>query len=178
VTQSNEPSSSRRPCCPLCEESFGDLQFRFLYERPVCVPCLNAFARRRIRAFVVDCLLLAGLALIGVLIGLLVDHPTLWRLLGLGAIPLLAMFLIKDGFDGQSPGKRLFDLQTIHAQTGAPVRFRHSVTRNQPFLVPPLILWMFAQLKSGPRMGDNIAGVKVIWKSHRDKPPFLPNTAR
>ncbi|MCA9255221.1 MAG: RDD family protein, partial [Phycisphaerales bacterium] len=124
MTQASETSAPLRPHCPLCEESFGDLQFRFLYERPVCVPCVNAFARRRILAFIVDCLFLAGLALIGALIGQIVDHPTFWRLLGLGVIPLLALFLIRDGYDGQSPGKRLFDLQTIHAQTGAPVRFR------------------------------------------------------
>ncbi|HEY5649671.1 MAG TPA: RDD family protein [Nitrospiria bacterium] len=93
----------------------------------------------------------------------------------------LTYLLIADGFsNGQSLGKRLIGLQTMVPKAHIPATYRESILRNIPcgaaylFFLIPWVGWIlgtgilvFEALliignKSGVRIGDEIAGTRVI----------------
>jgi uncharacterized RDD family membrane protein YckC len=101
-----------------------------------------------------------------------------------GYIAGLSYLLISDGlFDGRSLGKKVIGLKVISASAGRAGTFRDSILRNIPFAVAlllleiPLIGWLLSVAavaifvlefllmlgnKEGHRLGDDIAGTKVI----------------
>ncbi len=136
----------------------------------------------------------------------ILDHPTrvarLARLLAKGIdlflVLILAIFLyplglilaitylgLSDGLrGGQSVGKRLIGMGVISLEDGKPCRFKQSLIRNLPFLVPlicaiiplwgliigillgvPLVaieIYLLFKLDSGHRLGDVMADTSVI----------------
>jgi uncharacterized RDD family membrane protein YckC len=101
-----------------------------------------------------------------------------------GYIAGLSYLLISDGlFDGRSLGKKVIGLKVISVSAGRAGTFRDSILRNISFAVAlllleiPLIGWLLSVVavaifvlefllmlgnKEGHRLGDDIAGTKVI----------------
>jgi uncharacterized RDD family membrane protein YckC len=98
-----------------------------------------------------------------------------------GYIAGLSYLLISDGLlEGRSLGKKVIGLKVISASAGRAGTFRDSILRNIPFAVAllllqiPLIGWLLSAAifvlefllmlgnKEGHRLGDDIAGTKVI----------------
>lgn len=176
-----------RGVCPLCSDR--PVGRKALYGWPVCKKCLYKFANRRQVAYLVDALLFA-----------VVVFPVMWWVGGqlgtLGwtelqveiavtAIALLlnVMFVLKDGFDGQSPGKRLTGVQVIDEATGRPISFAQSFKRNAVLLVGVIpvvgglaslavVVTIAIQMNKGHRLGDRFAGTRVVWKRHADSPVY------
>ena len=101
-----------------------------------------------------------------------------------GFLTGLAYLLVSDGLgEGQSPGKRFVDLQTVLLEKGNSVSFRESILRNVPVALAflcfslPYIGWLLGTgilltelllmigNPEGRRLGDEIAQTRVI---HRD----------
>ena len=99
----------------------------------------------------------------------------------IGFFAAVAYLLICDGlFDGRSLGKKVMRLKVISVSSGLPGSYRDSMIRNLPFVLAlalfniPLIGWLFPVLipafefllalgnKEGMRLGDDIAGTKVV----------------
>ena len=124
--------------CTICRIRPIREKKKFLfYGIHVCRKCLYRFANRRQAAFVVDSiawslvtLLLAGL------IGLIVSGWMVPEAVGL-AFSFLGsiLFLMKDGFSGQSPGKLLCGVQVVDAKSMEPIGFGASFVRNLPILI-------------------------------------------
>lgn len=161
------------PSCPLCGDTLAANWSGQLYKCRVCETCRKAFARRRIWAFIADGLLFGGFAAMIQLGCWLVDDASLSPIYEDFGGLLYILFLLKDGFNGQSPGKRLFDLQVVDPKTGVPRGFVASFLRNIPTLFGPFALFIFAELKFGPRIGDGLANTRVIWRRHKHVPPFV-----
>jgi len=151
---------------------------------------------RRQLAFLLDYVLLFVVATIaGMAVGLMVPVA----LVGLVAVAVgLAcnfLFSLKDGFNGQSPGKSLMGVQVLERKSLEPIGFRLSLMRHVPLLVmwavpafltvvhegawliagliaSILLFYMGSQLCRGPRWGDKFAGTMVIWKKYRHRVPF------
>jgi uncharacterized RDD family membrane protein YckC len=83
-----------------------------------------------------------------------------------------ALWLFKDGLDGQSLGKRAMGLQVVDAGTGQGAGLGASFRRNLPMLIPFAPLVAAFQMTRGPRLGDGWANTRVIWKKHRGRGPF------
>ncbi|MCB9857496.1 MAG: RDD family protein [Phycisphaerales bacterium] len=174
-----QPADSKPggPTCPLCDEPLAANWQGRLYGVIVCETCRRAFARRRIWAYVVDLTLLIAVMWAIQLVVRPIGSPTLGRTWDHTVGFLFASMLFRDALGGQSPGKRLFDLQATHRATGTGIGFGASALRNLPLLpfwFAPFALYALAELEFGPRIGDGLAKTKVIWKRHRDKVPFLP----
>ena len=124
----------------------------------------------RIAAGVIDLLLLA---LVLVLPTTLVSWGVVWmfeagrviNLLWWGALLILILaFLMRDGWRGRSPGKRLFGLRitTTRGRDCGPLR---SVVRNIPLVVPLwnlVELWLVVDPRFHRRSGDRMAGTTVV----------------
>jgi len=122
----------------------------------------------RIAAFLVDELILA---LVLIVPASAISYSLLWitsasRAVNLtwyaAALALLAGTLLRDGYRGRSPGKRLLGL---HLKTGdqEACSVRRSILRNLTLLVPVLNLVDFYLVLSGKdRTGDRLAGTTVI----------------
>ncbi|HPF37562.1 MAG TPA: RDD family protein [Phycisphaerae bacterium] len=167
-------TATDHPTCPICDEKLTADWAGQLYGIRVCESCRRAFARRRYWAFIFDVLVLFVIIEALQFVVWLVDKPSLDRVFKFAAAILELAFLLRDGFNGQSPGKQLFDLQATRVATGAPAGLSAGLLRNLPILLPPITLYIFAELKFGPRIGDGLAKTKVIWKHYRDKAPFRP----
>jgi uncharacterized RDD family membrane protein YckC len=167
--------------CPLCNHR--PTGWTKIYGHPVCKKCYYKLANRRQSAFVVDNVLLTvPVWLIGRFIQRHVTLPTFsdlaWEVLGSAlALLLMSIFALKDGFGGQSPGKRLAGVQVLDDRTGRPISFDQSFKRNAIFLVGCLpfvgnvaslivLITIMIQLGKGRRLGDRFAGTRVIWKKH------------
>ncbi|MCA9255222.1 MAG: RDD family protein [Phycisphaerales bacterium] len=174
MTEPNAITATGHPPCPICDEKLTADWAGRLYGIRVCESCRRAFARRRYWAFFFDMLALLVVLQALQFIVWLVDEPGLDRIVHRVAPFLQLAILFRDGFDGQSFGKQLFDLQATRVATGAPAGLGAGLLRNLPILLPPITLYIFAELKFGPRIGDGIARTKVIWKRYRDKAPFRP----
>jgi hypothetical protein len=171
--------TSQRPVtCPLCRDVLRMAQrARPLYGVPICWRCRKEFANRRQVAFVVD-----------VLLCLVVEFflLTFWSALGVADVvldapgkALLVLFIwFKDGFLGMSPGRALLGLQVVHEPGGGPIGLLASLKRNLLLVIPVLPPLVAFQLYGGPRWGDGWAKTRVIWRTYRDRPPFLAQPQR
>jgi uncharacterized RDD family membrane protein YckC len=169
--------------CPLCQVSAARQP---LYGEAVCNGCWTSFIVRRYLSFLFDLFVFTigatGLLFAVAVMALLVGgeqysngppQPTLFFL----QVGLVGIFLLKDSFQGQSPGKLLFDLQVIDERHGVPASWVHSVSRNIPLFLTPAWVIMLFQIRRGPRWGDEKAGTRVIWRRHADHPLFNPHGA-
>lgn len=173
--------------CPLCRQR--PTWKKTLYGYPVCKKCYYKFANRRQLAYLVDSVLftIVAVALIFALGGLVAPAvPTLFAQESVFWVidaALGCVFVIKDGFSGQSPGKRLTGVQVLDEASGRPVSFAQSFKRNAilllahiPFvgqLVGLIVVVMIAiQLNKGYRAGDKFARTRVIWKKYARSPVF------
>jgi uncharacterized RDD family membrane protein YckC len=173
--------------CPLCRRDTYMNKPGTLYGYAVCKKCINGFANRRQIAWVVDVLLIrvtvfAVTFALGVAIGIIivtsggqVDEPVIrvltmvdWGFVGLGLLLVAA----KDGFGGYSPGKRLLGVHVVNENSGQPIGFGQSMARNWPALIPIMPIVIAVQMLKGKRVGDGMAGTRVIWDRHADSPVF------
>jgi len=166
--------------CPLCQAREAKAQ---LYGEPICSGCQASFIVRRYFAFLFDAIgfsigafcLLVSIAVVLILLGgeRLLDEapPMTGYLLEAG---IMGAFLLKDSFQGHSPGKWLFDLQVIDEQTGAVASWWQAVSRNIPLILTPAWVIMLFQIRRGPRWGDARAGTRVIWREYYDRVVFHP----
>jgi len=155
-----------------------------LYGRTVCKKCYYKFANRRQLAYIVDVIFFTVLSMLvggvfgaaGALAGMPEDTiELLGMLLGWALFPV---FLLKDGFQGTSPGKWLCGVQVLDARTGAPIGAGASFKRNLPLLIPIVgQLIILIEMLKGPRLGDGWAHTKVIWKKYAGQPIFWPSGA-
>ncbi len=154
-----------------------------LYGYPVCKKCYYRFVNRRQLAFIVDSLLwLAVASPIGFLIGMQLERWVTTDLameLAIAPVALLlnCVFIMKDGFNGQSPGKWLTDVQVLDGATGRPISFGASFKRNAVLLVGAIpivgglaslviLITIAIQMSKGYRIGDRFANTRVIWKRY------------
>ncbi|MCK6609693.1 MAG: RDD family protein [Bacteroidia bacterium] len=84
-------------------------------------------------------------------------------LFGAMVIFLLSLFLNKDVFNGQSLGKRLFNLQIIKQSTGQIATPIECVFRNVTLIIWPLEV-LFILVSPSSRLGDNLVGTKLVYK--------------
>lgn len=124
----------------------------------------------RIAASVIDLLLFA---LLLILPATLISWLIVWLFAAGRAINILwwttmliliLAFLLRDGWRGRSPGKRLFGLR-IATASGVPCGLLRSLARNLPLLVPGwnlIELWLVVSPRSLRRTGDRIAGTTVV----------------
>jgi len=203
-------SQEQHPC-PLC----GRTMFRHttfsLYGHWICKKCYYKFANRRQLAFFIDILILKILSFVAYFIlGLIVASPgsflseadTLVISLAIEMV-LIGLFLSKDCFGGQSPGKCLCEVEVINVKSGKPGGVVTSFLRNIPLAIPHIaifanqvlyssqMLWDILrlvnillliivgyQLIKGKRIGDGWAKSKVIWKEYDDHPMFSSSITR
>ena len=187
--------------CPIClGTDWRSRKTLRLYGTRVCKKCYYGLANRRQLAFLLDYVLLFVVsAVAGMAVGLVLP-ATATMLVGLLAVAVgLAcsfLFTLKDGFNGQSPGKSLMGVQVLERRSLEPIGFRLSLMRHVPLLVMwgastflqmignqtvwlvtslivlILLFYMASQLGRGPRWGDKFAGTMVIWKKYRHRIPF------
>jgi uncharacterized RDD family membrane protein YckC len=182
------------PQCCLCGNwlQFGS---KPLYGYQVCPKCHSDFAWKRAFAHLID--IVAANIILGILVVVIVvigavlfagaGQPSnsdaaaatvmlLFMLLyGCVFLAMYAFLLLRDGFNGQSPGKKVLGLQVINIVTGVPIRFGDSFKRNLILLVPVLPIVVAVQIftANGLRIGDEWAQTKVIWLQYADRAPFL-----
>lgn len=173
--------------CPLCHQR--PVWNKSLYGHPVCKKCYYNFANRRQLAYLVDALLFALVAVpLGYLIGLPLEGMVTSELMLeviLTPVSLLftCLFIMKDGFNGQSPGRRLTDVQVLDDASGRPISFGPSFKRNAILLVGAIpivggfaslivVIIIAVQLNKGYRLGDRFAKTRVIWKRYARSPVF------
>ena len=189
---STQPASA--PQCCLCGNwlQFG---WKPLYGYQVCPKCHSNFAWKRAFAHLIDIvaaniilgiLVVAALVIGAVLIAgagqtsssdaAAATAMLLFMLLyGFIFLAMYAFLLLRDGFNGQSPGKKVLGLQVINTVTGVPIRFGDSFKRNLILIVPVLPIVVAVQIftANGMRIGDEWAQTKVIWLQYADRAPFL-----
>ena len=174
--------------CPLCNER--PVSHKTVYGYPVCKKCLYRLANRRQMAYLVDSLIFVVPT---VALMLFLADPMLATVLttdfqyeiatGVIALGFTVPFEMRDGFNGQSPGKRLTGVQVIDEATGRPISFVQSFKRNWmftlgvlPFAGPlislAIVITIIIQMTKGYRLGDRFAGTRVIWKKYADSPVF------
>lgn len=175
--------------CQLCHQRPASKQT--LYGHPVCKKCYYRFANRRQLAYLLESLLFALVtAPIGFWIGMqlasagvMPDQRLFEVILWPVSLLFTSLFTMKDGFNGQSPGRRLTDLQVLDDVSGLPISFEQSFKRNAILLVgaTPFVggfAWLIVvitiaiQLNKGYRMGDRFAKTRVIWKRYSRSPVF------
>lgn len=162
-----------------------------LYGWPVDKACSKSFNQKRLNAIVVD------IVLAHVFLGLVLflgpsSHDTAPDgSAGISMIPLIVagvFLLTKDAWRGRSPGKRMFGLQVVDADTGQPIGLRQSLQRNLVLLLAlvgflpiaegpvkgfGLTLWVIAyRMRFGPRDGEGWAHTRVILPDHSRSPAF------
>ena len=173
--------------CSLCHQR--PAWKKSLYGHPVCKKCYYRFANRRQLAYLVDALLFALIAFpVGYLLGLQLEGVVTTELMfevifTPVALVLNCLFIMKDGFNGQSPGRRLTGVQVLDDVSGRPISFGQSFKRNAVLLVGTIpVIGQFAslvvvviiavQLNKGYRLGDRFAKTRVIWKRYARSPVF------
>jgi uncharacterized RDD family membrane protein YckC len=169
------------PACPLCHDDARMKRPKVLYGHQVCRRCWGRFMGRRQLAWLLDFFLVCVIFMSLELMVLPVHSGSSkegtgrpWDDLAL-LVPLA--FAFKDGIAGQSPGKVLFGVQTVHRDTGEPAGFGRSFLRNWFALIPLMALIIWITMGEGPRLGDGIARTRAIWKRYRDHPVFSPPAA-
>jgi len=174
--------------CPLCDtRPLGKYK---IYGTPVCKKCYYAFANRRQLAYLIDVLIwLVPVIIINIPVQRWLLHSGLMGM-ELQAVALAVstaltcLFIMKDGFNGQSPGKRLTGVQVLDQRTGQPIGFGQSFKRNSilllgqiPWWIGPVaglvvILIIAVQVAKGYRIGDRFGQTRVIWKKYARLPAF------
>ncbi|MGB7156789.1 MAG: RDD family protein [Tepidisphaeraceae bacterium] len=186
VTQANPTTlpyagPSTGQTCPLCRQR--PTWKKPLYGYPVCKKCYYKFANRRQLAYLIDAVLFAIVAfaiflpfegLIAAAAPTLVAYEILTSVV---AVAVACVFIMKDGFGGQSPGKRLTGVLVLDEQSGQPISFGQSFKRNAILLIGQVpfvghiaglgvIVVLAIQLNKGYRAGDRFASTRVIWKKY------------
>lgn len=82
--------------------------------------------------------------------------------------------LLKDGFRGQSPGKRWLGLRVVDRETLRPASFGGSIKRNLALLLPFFVGYIAIglTLRRRGRFGEKWAGTMVLEDRFRDNPVF------
>jgi uncharacterized RDD family membrane protein YckC len=185
--------SATAPQCCLCGNwlQFGS---KPLYGYQVCPKCHSDFAWKRTFAYLIDIVIINAVVGVLIVIALIIGAV----LVGVaqsaknddaataGAVVFLFMYagvflcayamnILRDGFNGMSPGKRILGLQVINTVNGVPIRFGDSLKRNLVLIVPVLPIVVAVQIftANGMRIGDEWAQTKVIWLQYADRAPFL-----
>jgi len=99
------------------------------------------------------------------------DHdPTDFGLGGFSFLMLLGFsaYFNKDIFNGRSPAKRILKLQVIDVKTGEVANPLKCMVRNLTIIIWPIEV-LFAIINPESRLGDKIAGTKVIYNSSPEK---------
>jgi uncharacterized RDD family membrane protein YckC len=171
--------------CPLCHRR--PVTAKAIYGHPVCKKCFYAFANRRQLGYLVDAVLVTviNLGLVFALDTTLAGtDPVVVSVINFAVgAALFCVFVMKDGFTGASPGKKLADIQVLDERTGQPIGFGQSFKRNSvllfgliPFaggLVNLVIVIVIAvQVAKGYRLGDRFAKTRAIWKRYARLPVF------
>ncbi|MFZ6874150.1 RDD family protein [Undibacterium sp. Di27W] len=115
---------------------------------------------KRLLALLIDTV---GVALLLVALGLLitVTMPNLFKQTNRAILILWLLYLLfKDGFDGQSLGKRIMKIRVVHADTEQACNLPQSLIRNLALLT--VVDWFFILGRSKFRLGDLIARTKVM----------------
>ncbi|MES2040412.1 MAG: RDD family protein [Pseudomonadota bacterium] len=115
------------------------------------------------KRFIAQVIDTVGVALLLTLLGLLitVTMPNLFKQTNRVALILWLLYqLFKDGFDGQSLGKRIMHIRVVHRETEHPCNLTQSFLRN--VLVLTVVDWVFALGRRQLRLGDMVAGTKVV----------------
>lgn len=99
------------------------------------------------------------------------------NLIPFGFLLSLPYLLFKDSLsEGSSPGKQSNHLRTIDDATGAPCTKGQSVLRNIILMVPfAVVIELFFVIFSGRRLGDRLAGTRVIRPSSAPPPRWVAN---
>ena len=186
-----QPTTTAPQCC-LCGNW---LQFgaKPLYGYEVCPKCYSDFAWKRAFAYIID------IVIVNAIVGVLIVVALIVGVIVVGAAGnnndaaataggmiivfgylgsfLMAYVLItlRDGWGGESPGKRIIGLRVIHSVSGAPAGWGDSFKRNIILAVPVVPIVVIVQIFSGNglRLGDEWARTKVTWKQYADRAPFL-----
>lgn len=161
------PKREEKENCGICSGTLGT-KAKEIYGYPVCRRCGTGFANRRRLAFLVDYSLVWFLIPVAltVIVGIrpatteglrYVLSTGLFAIFSFsimdaafgdfgGAIQLMTLalliyWLIKDGIDGRSLGKRLFGLRVVDPNTGVPAKYQASFKRTLPFFCLSLLYW-------------------------------------
>lgn len=168
--------------CPLCGSNRYMNKRKELYGHYVCKKCNTKFANRRQFAWLID---MIGFRIFAVFVGAAfgvaaamaeVSEDGITALGFLLRLAILPLFMIKDGFAGQSPGKMLMGVRAIDETTGQPIGLGTSLKRNLSIIIPFMPLVMAVQMMKGPRMGDRWANTRVIWNKYATSPVFRVGT--
>lgn len=74
---------------------------------------------------------------------------------------LLVLMLLRDGYRGRSPGKRLLGLKIVTPR-GTGSSYGRSVLRNMTLLLLPVELLLVFTGRGGARLGDRIAKTSIV----------------
>ena len=120
---------------------------------------LVASRGQRLMGQFLDGVVYAGIALVGMLLGLVT-----FGLLGfVGGLAALAYALFQDGLGrGQSYAKKWMGLQVIDVRTGGPCTYGQSFIRNLLLLALGFIDWLFIFGATRQRLGDRAASTIVV----------------
>ena len=177
-----------RQDCSLCggslvrKESLYTLRLKHKslqrYKDEVCRKCYYGLVRRRQLAFLIDTIFLDISKGLGIYLGSSghIISISMFSFFNLGdsyAPPaitavVILLFLIKDGFNGYSPGKLICGLQVVDIKSRKPIGFQASLKRNIVLLIPfvPFLVAFMLECGEASRIGDGWAKTIVIWKKH------------
>jgi uncharacterized RDD family membrane protein YckC len=176
TTREARPAPDRDGACPLCgDTSKMGPRARSLYDYWICRKCSNAMANRRQLAWLLDVVGLWAVLFVAAFAAGAFGAATGTDVTGLIRVliwSLYGVWLLKDGFNGYSPGKWLMGVQVVDADTGQGAGFGASFKRNLPMLIPFAPLVAAFQMSRGPRLGDGWARTRVVWKKHEGRGPF------
>ncbi|MES2307271.1 MAG: RDD family protein [Verrucomicrobiota bacterium] len=83
--------------------------------------------------------------------------------LAVGTLGYAGYLLFSDGFqNGQSWGKKVFNIAVVDEKTMAPCSYRQSFIRNLTLILLNWIDWIFIFGEKRQRLGDKIAGTIVV----------------
>jgi uncharacterized RDD family membrane protein YckC len=182
-----ETASTAVAICPLC--NVRPASPKAIYGHHVCKKCRYKFINRRQGNYIIDAVLIAVLnmtllvALRNLLISANSSAPSHVAIGLSGALLGGILFCMRDAIGGRSPGKLLCGLRVVDASTGQPISVGKSVARNWMFtlgavpLVGPLASLVILivenyKVAGGYRMGDRMAGTRVVWLKHAHLPMF------
>ncbi|MFZ6733719.1 RDD family protein [Undibacterium sp. Ji42W] len=119
-----------------------------------------AYMSHRLAAQLIDVI---GIALLLAMVGLLITValPNLFKQTNRAIMILWVLYLLfKDGFDGQSLGKRIMGIRVLQRDTEQPCNLTQSFVRN--ILALTVVDWLFALGGKRLRLGDMLAGTRVV----------------
>lgn len=124
---------------------------------------LLASLHSRIIAFILDLIIVwGGLTLINFIIFITLPMNISNSIGTFSVILMVGYLFIKDGFRGQSIGKKIVKIKVVHEQSGFAIEHPHSFIRSIPlvFLFPIDILFSIGAKRQ--RLGDIFAKTSVI----------------